>query len=297
VQKKTLTTVLVIAVMGALAFGAYYGTMRLRGVGAQGASTSAESSSAISADAPTIYFVRDPEAAPSFSTRDLKGNLITSADWKGKAVLLNFWATWCPPCRAEIPALVELQKKYADRLLVIGASQDDLPPEEVQAFADELGINYPVVMASEEMVKAWGGVEALPTTFLINPEGLVMGKHRGALTAEVADLKSRALMGMNVNARIERIPDTGQVFLKNAANATELPDVDFTGLSDDQKKVALRRLNSESCTCGCNLTLAQCRLNDTTCATSRTIAAELVKEVASGTGSSANPAQVAPLGH
>jgi hypothetical protein len=82
----------------------------------------------------------------------------------------------------------------------------------------------------------------------------------------------------------------GQVFLKNAANATELPGVSFKGLTADQKKVALRRLNSETCSCGCKLTLSQCRVNDTECPYSGKLAAQVVKEVAGG----ARPARKAP---
>jgi hypothetical protein len=89
---------------------------------------------------------------------------------------------------------------------------------------------------------------------------------------------------------VETFVDTGQVFLKNAANATELPGVSFKGLTADQKKRALRRMNSESCTCGCKLTLSQCRVNDTECPVSGELTAKVVKEVASG----AKPAPTPP---
>ena len=95
---------------------------------------------------------------------------------------------------------------------------------------------------------------------------------------------------MPTDARVETFVDTGQVFLKNAANATELPGVSFKGLTAEQKKRALRRLNSESCTCGCNLTLSQCRVNDGECPVSGKLAAQVVKEVASG----AKPARTPP---
>jgi hypothetical protein len=87
---------------------------------------------------------------------------------------------------------------------------------------------------------------------------------------------------MSVDAKIETFEDTGQIFLKNAKNATELPGVDLSKLTPAQKQVALKRMNSESCTCGCRLTLAQCRINDTACPTSRQIANKIVQEILSG---------------
>jgi hypothetical protein len=86
-------------------------------------------------------------------------------------------------------------------------------------------------------------------------------------------------MGLPVNVKIETFEDTGQIFLKNAMRATELPDVDFSGLSPEQKKAALKKLNSEGCTCGCRLTLAQCRINDTSCVRSRGLAAKVIQDI------------------
>jgi thiol-disulfide isomerase/thioredoxin len=206
-------------------------------------------------------------------------------DLKGKVVLVNFWATWCPPCRVEIPELIKLQNEHRERLQVIGISRDE-EPELVREFVQSAGINYPVIMATPELVDAYGGVPALPTTFVIDTEGRVVQRHLGLLSGETYDREIRALTGLPVEARIERFVDTGQVFRKNVANATELPDVDLSGLSDEQTKQTLRRLNSEECTCGCKLTLAQCRVEDTTCRVSKEIAAKVVQEVRSGTRAS-----------
>jgi hypothetical protein len=92
----------------------------------------------------------------------------------------------------------------------------------------------------------------------------------------------RALLGQPIDARVETFEDTGQLFLKNAVNATELPGVNLAGLTPGQKKAALHRLNAESCTCGCTLTLSQCRVNDTECPVSGDLAAKVVKEVVDG---------------
>jgi hypothetical protein len=91
---------------------------------------------------------------------------------------------------------------------------------------------------------------------------------------------------MPVDATIETFEDTGQVFLANAANATELPGVDFSKLTAEQKKAALKRMNSENCNCGCELTIAQCRINDTACEVSTALAKKIVEDVAHGTAPS-----------
>ena len=178
---------------------------------------------------------------------------------------------------------------------VVGVSEDEDPPEEVLKFVKKVGINYPVVMATPQLLRTWGGVEALPTTFLISSQGRVLGKHRGLRSLEQYDLEARALMGETMDARIETFADTGQVFLKNAANATELPGVNFAGLNAEQKKRVLHRFNAETCTCGCQLTLAQCRLNDETCATSLKITADIIKEeIARGPAKQGVPSRPSP---
>ena len=123
---------------------------------------------------------------------------------------------------------------------------------------------------------------ALPTSFVVNKDGGIVQKHVGMLVPEEIETEVRALLGMPVSAKIETFVDTGQIFLKNAERATELPDVDLAGLTPQQKAAVLKRLNSETCTCGCGLTIAQCRINDTTCPVSSKLAAEVVQQVKSG---------------
>src|SRR5260370_12607497 len=230
-------------------------------------------------NAKVIRFAKDPETAPPFLLRDLNGKIVSIGDGKGKVVILNFWASWCPSWREEIPELVKLQQAYKDKLLIIGASEDDDGPQKVQQFVQRFGMNYPIVMATKELIDNYGGVPALPTSFLIDPQGRVVQKHTGLYEYEVYEREVRALVGLPVDARIETFADTGQIFLKNAANATELPDVDLSGLTPDQRKEALHRLNAETCTCGCNLTLAECRINDSSCPVSKPAANEVVKRV------------------
>lgn len=229
-----------------------------------------------------VLFASNPIPAPPFLVTALDGQAISTADWHGKVVLLNFWATWCPPCREEIPELIELANRYKDRLQIIGVSMDDGPAEEVRQFAQEAGINYPIVMWSRELVREYGGVPGLPTSFVINPDGRVVQKHVGLYPQDVYETEVRALLGLPVNATIQTFQDTGQIFLKNASLATELPGVDFKGLNEDQKRLALKRLNSQTCDCGCTLTLAECRINDTSCPVSHQLAAKIVKDILAG---------------
>ena len=237
---------------------------------------------------PVIRFVKDPEMAPPLQTQDLLGKPVSKENWAGKVVIVNFWATWCPPCRVEIPELIKLKKEYGDRLEIVGISEDDDPSESVLKFARQKGMTYPIVMATPELIESYGGVPALPTSFLIDTQGRVVQKHSGLYPIESYDREIRSLLGMPTDARVETFVDTGQVFLKNAANATELPGVSFKGLTAEQKKQALRRMNSENCTCGCDLTISQCRVNDTECPVSGGLAAKIVKQV-SGRGKPVQP--------
>ncbi len=231
-------------------------------------------------DANVIRFVKNPDAAPAFQLNDLNGKPISLAEAKGKIVLLNFWATWCGPCRAEIPDLVDLQKRYADKFEIIALVTDEDDPDEVRRFVLQSGINYRVAMSSDEVRRDYGGIAALPTSFVIDPQGRIVQKHVGLNDPSIYELEVRAMLGQPVDARVEYFEDNGQIFLKNAERATELPGVDFSKLNAKQKSIALRRMNAESCNCGCKLTLAQCRINDSACRVSLALTAKVVSQVA-----------------
>ncbi len=248
-------------------------------------------------DKPIIRFVRNPESAPPILTHDLSGGVVSSANWRGKVTLITFWATWCGPCRREIPELIDLQKQYASSIQIIGISVDDDPPERVKAFADRAGINYPIIMATQEIVRAYGGVPALPTTFILNKDTGVVAKHVGLYPPYVFDREIRALLGLPVDATVETFPDTGQVFLKNAANATEFPGLSLVGLTPAQRAVVLKHLNAEDCNCGCGLTLAQCRINDSTCPISLKLARGIIAKARanSAPGSTSSPSTASSI--
>ena len=236
-----------------------------------------------------IRFASNPQRMPPFLLDDLDGDIVSTASLRGKVVLLNFWATWCPPCRDEIPELIELSKRFKDRLQIVGVSMDDAPEDEVRQFARNMGMDYPIVMGSRTLSAEYGGVPALPTSFVVNTEGRIVQKHEGLYPIDVYDSEVRSLLGMPVEAKVETFEDTGQIFLKNAINAKELPGVDFKGLTEDQRRAALKRLNSQLCTCGCKLTIAQCRINDSECTTSQKLAERIVREIRTGSGHPAPP--------
>jgi cytochrome c biogenesis protein CcmG, thiol:disulfide interchange protein DsbE len=231
-------------------------------------------------EANVVRFVKNPDAAPAFQLNDLDGKPVSLAEAKGKIVLLNFWATWCGPCRAEIPDLVDLQKRYADKLEIIALATDEDDPDEVRRFILQSGINYRVAMTSDEVRRDYGGIAALPTAFVIDPQGRIVQKHVGLNDPTIYELEVKAMLGQPMDAKVEYFEDNGQIFLKNAERATELPGVDFSKLSTKQKSVALRRMNAESCDCGCKLTLAQCRINDSACRVSLALTAKVVAQVA-----------------
>ena len=151
----------------------------------------------------TLRFFRNPAPAPHFVARDLDGHELSTASLRGKVVIINFWATWCGPCRAEIPDLVALQEKYRDRLQVIGISQDESPPDVVRRFAAQFRVNYPVVMMTPELERLFPGIGALPTSFIVDRESRIVQKHVGMLRASTTELEARSLAGLPVDSKAD----------------------------------------------------------------------------------------------
>jgi thiol-disulfide isomerase/thioredoxin len=227
-----------------------------------------------------LQFYRNPAPVGDVTMTDVDGRTISTAALKGKVIIVNFWATWCPPCRAEIPDLIALQNKYKDQLQIIGISDDDDPPAVVKKWADDHKMNYPIVMSTPELRKVFSGVAALPTSFIVNRESRVVMRHVGMLQGPVTEAETRHLAGLPVDVSVEEVDkDDKPAKLANALQVTSIPGIDLSKLTKEQRIAAITRLNDEPCTCGCNQTLARCRVDDPTCPVSLPKAKELVAAI------------------
>jgi len=144
-------------------------------------------------DAPAILGKTTP--APDFTLEKLNGGNLKLSDLRGKAVLLNFWATWCGPCKIETPWLVEMQSQYGNQgLQVVGVAMDDSGKDEISKFAKDMGVNYPVLLGKEAVGEEYGGVPALPESFFIGRDGKIVDRIIGLKgKAEIEDAIKKAL--------------------------------------------------------------------------------------------------------
>jgi thiol-disulfide isomerase/thioredoxin len=276
-MRRTLVVSLLVVVVAA---GAIALTKGLASRRADAAVPGSDAAPLTSGRGMTLQFSDKPVAMPAVALTDVSGQAIDPASWKGKVVLANFWATWCGPCREEIPSLVALQARYKDQLVILGLSIDSRPPAEVKQFAEQYHINYPVAVVGDDIVQAFGGAPAIPSTYVVSPAGKMLQRHVGMLDPARTEQEVRVLAGLSSDAVVQTVADTGQVFLANAAYATEIPGVDLKPLTPAQREKALAQMNTEHCSCGCGLTVAQCRMNDPSCDVSLPQAKKIAAEAA-----------------
>jgi thiol-disulfide isomerase/thioredoxin len=119
------------------------------------------------------------DIAPNFDLTSTNGKNVKLSDYRGKVVIVDFWATWCPPCRKGIPDLIELQKEFKDNLVVIGVSLDQDTKSDVVPFMKKYGINYPIVYGNDQVIMDYGSINAIPTSFVIDKTGKIVDKHIG----------------------------------------------------------------------------------------------------------------------
>ena len=147
-------------------------------------------------DAPGAACEADAKPASlDFAIKDLDGKDVSLTSFKGKVILLNFWATWCGPCKAEIPGFVELQNTYKNDLVVVGYSVDD-KPEQARAFANEYKMNYPILLGDgrEDVQDSFGPIWGIPASFIISRDGKVCKKHLGIAPKAVFEKEIKALL-------------------------------------------------------------------------------------------------------
>jgi len=137
---------------------------------------------------------QSPTPAPPFAVRDLDGRMVRLQDLRGRAVVLDFWATWCAPCRVSMPELDALQEQYAEQgLVVLGLSLDEEGDAKVKRFVDKLGIRFRVALASERMLAQYGPIRSAPTTVFINRRGMIVRRVVGYVDRETMDSFIREL--------------------------------------------------------------------------------------------------------
>lgn len=137
----------------------------------------------------------DENRAPDFTLTNISGEDVSLADFKGKIVIVDFWATWCPPCRRGIPDLISLQNEYKGKVAVIGISLDrENTKAGVPDFVDKMGINYPVVYFNDKVIIDYGGVSAIPTTFIIDQKGNIVKKMVGLYPKSEYEQKIKELI-------------------------------------------------------------------------------------------------------
>jgi peroxiredoxin len=130
--------------------------------------------------------IADGDKAPEFSLVDINGNKVKLSDYKGKIVLLDFWATWCPPCRKGIPDLISIQNEYKQDVVVIGITLDQKQTlKDVVPFVKEYGINYPILYGNMEIAKAYGNINSIPTSFIVDRNGNITNRHVGLVEKEI----------------------------------------------------------------------------------------------------------------
>ena len=235
--------------------------------------------------------------APAFSLTDITGKPLNLSDYKGNVVLLDFWATWCGPCRIEIPGFIELQKRYgAQGFTMIGISMDD-SPEPVVDFYKELQMNYPVAVGNDRLGELYGGMPGLPTTFLIGRDGRIYAKHMGATDPTVFETEIKELLAVGPQGEAKGFQQAGRVFDEDkvelgdpAVIDSEVPGVDIRKLTGDEKEAFKKKLETQKCTCGCDRNLLNCRQKDRACSLSRKLAQEQLEAFLKEKGAGPRPA-------
>jgi cytochrome c biogenesis protein CcmG/thiol:disulfide interchange protein DsbE len=135
------------------------------------------------------------DKAPDFALKSIDGKTVKLSDYKGKIVIIDFWATWCPPCRRGIPDLVAIQKEYKDNVVIIGISLDrEKTIKDVPGFAKNYGINYPIVYGDDSVVISYGGIQSIPTSFVVDKKGNVVDMHVGLVSKDTFVNKIKELL-------------------------------------------------------------------------------------------------------
>lgn len=161
------------------------------------------------AGAATAVATLDGKPAPAFTLHDLDGKTVSLADYKGRPVLVNFWATWCAPCKLEMPWFEQFRKQYAGQgFEILGIAEDDVGKDEIAKAAKKLGVDYPILLTDEKVAPAYGGVDYLPTSFYVDRDGVVREETTGLATKDEVEANIRKIIGSG-NASAASAPAVG----------------------------------------------------------------------------------------
>ena len=149
-----------------------------------------------SSDIKNVLTVKDEgDKAPNFALKSVDGKTVKLSDYKGKIVIIDFWATWCPPCRRGIPDLISIQKEFKKDVVVIGVSLDaEKTIKDVPGFIKDYGINYPIVYGDDKITIDYGGIRSIPTSFVVDKKGNVVDSHIGLVDKDVFVSKIKELL-------------------------------------------------------------------------------------------------------
>jgi thiol-disulfide isomerase/thioredoxin len=136
------------------------------------------------------------KVAPNFALKDLSGKTVSLKDYRGKAVLVNFWATWCAPCKVEMPWFEKLSQQYAAQgLVILGVTAEDVPREEAAKSAQALGVSYPILLRGDTIANDWGGLDGLPSSFYIDRKGVIVDETVGLYSKDEVEAMVKRILG------------------------------------------------------------------------------------------------------
>lgn len=166
-QKNAIVLVVVAITVAAMLYTGAYRSRQARGGGASGA----------------LQGNAIGKPAPDFELETLDGKKVKLSDFRGKAVVLNFWATWCQPCKIEMPWFIEFQNKYrGEGVEIVGVAMEDTDRKDIEKFLKEMGVNYLILLGKESVGEQYGGILGLPTTFYIGRDGTIVEQHAGLIS-------------------------------------------------------------------------------------------------------------------
>lgn len=170
-------------------------------------------------------FAADSGPAPDFTLKGIDGKDLALSSLKGKVVIIDFWATWCPPCREEIPGFIEMYKKYKDQGLEIIGISVDKDENKLKKFIADNGVNYPIVSFTKDVTEAYGGIQSIPTTFILDHQLNIVGKHIGFVEAAAFEKEIEPLLKAAAPAPAEPATPTASAAVATGVEPIATTDV------------------------------------------------------------------------